>query len=294
MIRSRLAHLAGGHWVIGSRARTFAVIAVAVCVATGAWLIPPRKRAGGSADSVAVGRRVFENLSVVPIADAAAVRGATGRSELHAAKDLTTGQVESLRDLVAEFISIRFGNRSATEYAAWRLDHGMVRRTVEEMRRSGDLGAAWRHYFGAPAPKDQSVEVMFERCFDAGNALDDGARTPVGIANGAPGVVIATAVTTATNPAVPILEGTWGPQVWVGRIVTNGIGWFRPARPIEAVLERHKRATLATVGAVMEFPDKTRLPMVFGCFWDPEAGKWTLYSIGMTNHAETRLTGWDY
>lgn len=170
----------------------------------------------------------------------------------------------------------------------------MVHRTVEEMRRSGDLGAVWRHYFGTPAPKDQTVEAMFERCFDAGNALDGGVRTPVGIADGAPGVVIATAVTTATNPVVPILAGTWGPRVWVGRIVTNGIGWFRPVRPIEAVLERHQRVTLATVGAVMAFPDGARVPMVFGCFWDPDAGEWRLYSIGMTNHAETRLTGWDY
>lgn len=196
---------------------------------------------------------------------------------------ISPAELSELWSAAAEALHVIFVNQDLDTYLAWRRSGGYELHTDEHLKDVIGVGLYYKFYLGKDLPKETSVGEAFKDLWQQTHAGNAPQAKVVGIASGARG--LAASVGTL-QPSRAIRSGNFGGlgrEIWVGDVASTSPSWF---------VDRSKAASTqpivyADVGAIMEFQNGTRRPVVLTFYREAAPKKWRLQFINQYNYRDS-------
>lgn len=238
----------------------------------------------------------FGDLAVVPLGDQAAAREAMKAAiSVHtfdaasaaAANGVKAVETAALATEVSRFLHLRYVERDANAYVAWRRTPGLAWADRRWLTSTWFAEQEYQSAAGKTLTDDVSTEQAFATLFENAMKQRTSRRTFVGVCSD--GVRVATQRQSDGNAEYPYLSlGRQSPDVsndlWYGSRGATMRPWFAAkARRLE-LLQRGVEVSVAVVGLPMVNDAGERIPVLTEWFFDASSSRWVLEAMYINNY----------
>ena len=279
---------------LSSRTRLL-VVATATAVAGSAlgwWWFRAAVRSGPvfSEHTRAVAEQAARTLAELqafePMSDPTAVRRCFDAADIHGPSEITSRDLDGVRDVAADFVTSRLARgASPAAYAQKRLQTGYRLNSDEVLDRVWEVNKlfALRENREPPGDRIESFKILARNDLDQAGA----ANRPVRIASDGKGVIVMFGELERSNPVFEQIEGYFPREVWHGAVSTTHLPFFVPPASREEILAEHGKARYCRVGFIVESEGGQRYPMVLTLVLDPKRSEWFILHVNVNNTTST-------
>lgn len=235
--------------------------------------------------------------------------GVTDISGLHSADDvyqlirsmpfggqveLSSASREKLLRHFAAFVYHRFASPSIDEYIAWRHSEGYDFVPRGDLVRKWAVGSDYESLFGTALPENASSEALFRKFWTDLERRQKDVDRPRAIAIEPAGLAGSVSRMKASNPDLDLLQGDLGAGMWHGVYNATFRNWWSPPHRMAELLSERGEATVALVGAIVEFADGSRRPLVATFTYSPADDRWFIEKLTEYNFPIDQLVLLEY
>jgi hypothetical protein len=257
-----------------------AIMIVAALTSTVWWRASTPQR--GSTERLAQAAQVvFARMPMKSCGDIEDGMRTLERATIDNAELCTPQQATELCAVVAEFIEYYYRADSPEKYIKWREAQGDVVANRDRMTSDPQYASAFDWYRQTGLISDQmTTQEIF-------GAIWRGRRqgTVSALCEESDGLLRTFKVLTKDDLKPPPFEGKLGGNIWVGGCSSMGTNWW-PNDDFDRLLERDGRVLGGYLGAVVEFDNGRRGPMIWCCYWHPNQARWRLRAVLLNNLPE--------
>lgn len=230
--------------------------------------------------------QLFSKLAMTPLSDRSNIVQRLKQGEVHMG-ELGQGDVDSMIGVAADFLAAYYLADTVEQYKTWRRSTGCSLLNRDKLLNADHLLTFYQHVAGEPLPDNASDDETFDRFWQASRRYRNGANKAIRMSEDGSGTAVSLKRMTDGNTNWPTLRNsTFSASVWYGGRAMGSRRWWacdsqtretgQPAPPTGGDV-------VGVVGAVLEFEDGSRYPVILSCIRRAGASSWQLMNVGINN-----------
>lgn len=230
--------------------------------------------------------QLFSKLAMTPLLDRSNIQKRLQQGDVQRG-DAESTDADAMIDVAASFLAAYYLADTVDQYKSWRRSSGCSLLNRNKMLNADHLLAFYQHVAGESLPDNATDDETFDRFWQASRNYRNGVNRAVKISEDGSGVAVTLKRLIEGNVNWPTLQNaTFSASVWYGGRAMGSRRWWacdsltretgQPAPPAAG-------DAVGVVGAVLEFENGSRYPVIISCIRRAGSSSWQLMNVGINN-----------